>query len=179
MSIDICLYIYMKKVHIQRLSYDDTASIDDIHVSSEQSAFISPPQKVMSIFKELGNEETNLPFTINIPNISIGFFTLNFYCPIAVQADPVFFGGENDCRLETFMIDETYQGQGFGKAAINEILCLLKNDYPHIEHLKLSVNFLNERAKLFYLKYGFTDTELVYNGGPSGPQHIFTLELTS
>jgi len=167
----------MKNVSIKRISYEDMASVSNIHVNYNQSRFVSPPSQVMAIIKEVGNEKINIPFSVNFSDKVIGFFTLNFYCPLCVQADPVFFGGKNDCRLESFMIDEKYQGQGFGKRAIKEIIHLLSKKYPHIKGLKLSVNFLNDGAKLFYLNCGFKDSGDLFNGGPSGPQHIYKLDL--
>jgi len=152
--------------------------IKEIHVSSSQSSFISPPTKVLTLIREVGDTKINIPFKIESSDQIIGFFTLNFFCPIAVQADPLYFGGKKDCRLETFMIDERWQKQGFGKAAIREIREFLAKNHPQIKGLKLSVNFLNEGAKLFYKKCGFKDTGKVYEGGPAGPQHIYRLDLT-
>ncbi|MDH3976341.1 MAG: GNAT family N-acetyltransferase [Deltaproteobacteria bacterium] len=168
----------MINVSIERLYLNDRVSISDIHISCRQAMFVSSPIQVMAIIKETGHKNINLPFSIKSSDKTIGFFTLNFYSPLTAQADPLYFGGENDCRLESFMIDERYQGKGFGNAAISEITQLLSKDYPHIKGLKLSVNFLNEMAKLFYLKCGFKDTGKVYEGGPAGPQHIYRLDLS-
>lgn len=167
----------MKKVSIKRLSYSDTALVDDIHVDCSQSMFVSSPVQVMKTLSEVGSKNINIPYSIKLANETIGFFTLNYFCNIAVQADPVYFGGEQDCRVESFMIDKRYQGKGYGKAAINEIIKLLHKEQLHIKGIKLSVNFLNKGAKLFYAKCGFKDTGSVYDGGLAGPQHIYRLDL--
>lgn len=165
------------EMHIEKTGLSDLRKVEAIAVTMDQSGFVSPPAQTLTLISELGYEDRALPFRIVLNGETIGFFTLNFFCPIQSQADEEYYGGERDCRVESFMIDQNYQRQGFGLKAFMEIVALLKRGFPHINALKLSVNFQNEAAKSFYLKCGLSDTGKVYHGGSAGPQHIYRMEL--
>lgn len=167
----------MNKVSIKRLLPEDKDLVSHIEIKENQSSFVSSPVQVLTFIQEVGDPKINCPYQIEASGKTIGFFTLNFYCPLVAGADPFFFGGENDCRLESFMIDRKFQGKGFGKAALTEIVAFLSKNHPEIRSLKLSVNFLNDKAKSLYLKFGFHDTGEIFKGGTAGPQHIYRLDL--
>lgn len=164
-------------MHIEKVGLSDLNKLASIAVTMDHSGFVSPPSEVLTLISELGYEDRSLPFRIVLNGETIGFFTLNFFCPIQSQADEEYYGGERYCRIESFMIDQNYQRQGFGFNAFRAIITLLKSDFPQINALKLSVNFRNEAAKSFYRKCGFFDMGKVYHGGSAGPQHIYRMEL--
>lgn len=169
--------IKMDEIYIEKIGLSDLKKVEAIAVTMDQSSFVSPPAQTLALISELGYEEKSLPFRIAVNSVTIGFFTLNFFCPIQSQADEEYYGGERTCRIESFMIDKKYQRHRFGLRAFREIVALLKNDFPHINELKLSVNFRNEAAKSFYRKCGLSNMGKVYHGGSSGPQHIYLMEL--
>lgn len=166
-------------MHIEKVGLSDLNKLASIAVTTEQASFVSPPSEALTLISELGYEDKSIPFRIVHNDETIGFFTLNFFCPIQSQADEEYYGGEGDCRIESFMIDQNYQRQGFGFKAVSAISALLKRDFPQINALKLSVNFRNKAAKSFYLKCGLSDMGKVYHGGSAGPQHIYRMELYS
>lgn len=167
----------MNEVSIEQIGLSDLEKVETIAVTMEQASFVSPPSEALTLISELGYEDKSLPFRIVLNGETIGFFTLNFFCPIQSQADEEYYGGERDCRIESFMIDQNYQRQGFGFNAFRAITTLLKSDFPQINALKLSVNFRNEVAKSFYLKCGLSDMGKVYHGGSADPQYIYRMEL--
>ena len=160
-------------VSIERIGLDDVVEVADIRVTGEQSEFVLPPAEVLTLIGELGLEETGIPYKIVAGGEAVGFFTLNFYSLAVSQ----YCDGEEDCSLQSFMIDIDQQGKGYGKEAISRIIEHLQRDYPVIKRLKLTVNRRNEVAKALYLKCGFRDTGKEYVGGPSGPQHVYEREV--
>jgi len=69
------------------------------------------------------------------------------------------------------MIDESKQGMGYGKAAMDEIISFVKG-FPTATILKLSVVPAEGSAEEFYKKFGFTDT-----GEVDGIEKVYELKL--
>ena len=101
--------IEITDMHIEKVGFSDHNKLASISVTMDQSGFVSPPSEVLTLISELGYEDRSLPFRILLNGETIGFFTLNFFCPIQSQADEEYYGGESDCRIESFMIDQNYQ----------------------------------------------------------------------
>lgn len=64
------------------------------------------------------------------------------------------------CR---FMVDEKFQGKGYGKASMEKIIEHIKNTYDH-DQVYLSEMPENERAKGLYKSFGFEFTGEVDDG---------------
>ncbi|WP_212981125.1 GNAT family N-acetyltransferase [Paenibacillus azoreducens] len=65
--------------------------------------------------------------------------------------------------MNGFMIDQNYQGKGYGKAAIDSVIRYIKENYSHSECLNLTVCADNIAARKLYEKLGFTETGDVYD----------------
>lgn len=143
------------------------ALIQSIYVESE---FLDPMEDIV---KKTLCPELSLPCGIFLGKQAVGFFSIDFSNPCANAGE----NGRSSFWLESFMISGDFQGKGYGKAALNKIFGFLKNKYPDLRHLNLTVNFRNNPAKALYLQCGFVDTRDIYRQGPAGPQHIFTKRL--
>ncbi|MCZ1267280.1 GNAT family N-acetyltransferase [Paenibacillus tundrae] len=65
--------------------------------------------------------------------------------------------------LNGFMIDVSYQGKGYGRAAIDAVISYIKENYVHSKCLNLTVCAENEVARKLYDKMGFSETGKVYD----------------
>ena len=59
------------------------------------------------------------------------------------------------------MIDEKYQGQGYGKATMIELICRLKL-YPDVEIIVTSYRKENKIAARLYESFGFRQWDISY-----------------
>ncbi|MCD8342137.1 MAG: GNAT family N-acetyltransferase [Clostridiales bacterium] len=62
--------------------------------------------------------------------------------------------GEGEASSWSYFIDVRHQGQGFGKAAAQKAVELLKRAYPD-RPVKLSTEVFNRRAQALYISIGF------------------------
>lgn len=169
----VCSEKEKTRISICRCNLDDKDQLRAIRIPREQAKFVDKPLKVLTMIKELGLEETSIPYSINLNSRIIGFFTLNFYSLALVH----YCDNESECSIQSFMIDASCQRKGYAKKAMGEVVSLLREKHPEIKILKLTVNERNEAAKKLYLACGFKDTGKQYLGGSAGPQHIFSLTL--
>src|SRR4029077_13269868 len=79
--------------------------------------------------------------------------------------------------LRGFYLDAAAQGRGLGPAAIPQIPGLVRRLWPGVDHLTLTVNVTNVRAREAYLAAGFRDVGERYTGGSAGPQHVLHLTI--
>lgn len=65
---------------------------------------------------------------------------------------------DGDLHINKFVIDQSYQRQGAGSAAMEEFIQMGRNSEANF--IFLSVAYGNPAAARFYQRFGFTDTEL-------------------
>lgn len=64
--------------------------------------------------------------------------------------------------INGFIIDESYQGKGYGKATLREIIHWIVNRFPNCQEVRLTVYRDNEIACNLYKNFGFLPTGDVY-----------------
>ena len=67
--------------------------------------------------------------------------------------------------LQQFMIDQRYQGQGYGYAALRLILVELRKE-SHYDHVEVCVKKADFEAIRLYEKLGFVDSGYIDDGAP-------------
>ncbi|MBC1500434.1 GNAT family N-acetyltransferase [Listeria weihenstephanensis] len=70
----------------------------------------------------------------------------------------------NSVWLDRLMIDQNYQGQGFGERFLKYLIEHLKNNFK-IKNILLSFTPSNQVAKIFYEKKGFSNTNEIDENG--------------
>ena len=68
-------------------------------------------------------------------------------------------------ELQQFMIDQCYQGKGYGSEALTLILNELKAE-GHFDHVEVCVKMEDVEAIHLYKKHGFVDTGYIDEDGP-------------
>jgi Acetyltransferases, including N-acetylases of ribosomal proteins len=141
---------------ITRDNFDDCISLK---VSEKQKKFVAA--NTYSLAQAWAYYKTAFPFAIYNDNVLVGFIMLGYY------------ESENCYTIWRFMIDERYQGKGYGKAAL-----LLGVQYLVETHgakeVFLSVVPGNTIAEGLYRSVGFERT-----GGMSGDEAVMCLKVTA
>ncbi len=68
--------------------------------------------------------------------------------------------GEESPKLFRLMIDKSYQGQGYGKAALNKILAKIFEEY-NSQRIRVCYQPNNLKLRAFYESSGFREKELL------------------
>lgn len=115
---------------------------------------------------EVFSDSQKSVITIMYNDKPIGFFILDTGVAKTKLTDNRFA-----ILLRSFSLNPNYQGKGLGKKAVLLITDLLRQKYPEINEIVLSVNVRNINAYHTYLNAGFVDTQK-YIEGVMGQQHI-------
>ncbi|MCZ6943873.1 GNAT family N-acetyltransferase [Bacillus mycoides] len=100
-----------------------------------------------------GENVEYIPFSIYDGDLIVGFIMHTF---VRESTDMYWING--------FIIDEKEQGKGYGKAALQEIINLIKNNFKECEEIRLTVHKDNISAKKLYECYDFKPLGNVYDG---------------
>jgi ribosomal protein S18 acetylase RimI-like enzyme len=111
------------------------------------------------------------PISIFEEKKAVGFFVLDF------GKDKLELSENPDCILvRSFSINPKFQGLGYGKTAMNFVYDFIKNNYPEVSEVVLSVNEKNDLAYQIYLKTGYHFYGKTREGR-SGLQRILTKKI--
>ena len=75
-------------------------------------------------------------------------------------------GSKDNYWIFHFFIDHHFQGQGYGKKALELFLQIIKEHHPYCQALQLTVHPENQRAQHLYAGAGFRPTGAVQDGEP-------------
>ena len=78
---------------------------------------------------------------------------------------------EGELHLRRFMVDEKYQGKGYGKETL-ELLKEIALKDENIKIMKLSTNPKNKNGIRIYEKFGFVNTKTIEED-----EEVFVLKL--
>ena len=122
----------------------------ELEVSDEQEGLVNTNAESLAL--AWFNRENTRPFCIYAGDEMVGFVML-------LNDEP-----DKSCEIWQFMIDEKYQGKGYGKAAVKAIIEYVKG-YPVFETINLGAFPDNDAAIKFYENCGFTLTGEVLDDG--------------
>jgi len=140
-------------IEITPANYDECIALS---VSPEQKSFVAANVDSLAEAKE---NPGMVPVGISKNNKLIGF---------AMYGNST---NENKSWIIRFMIDKTYQRQGFGKKALSELIKLLFDKYPNSD-IRLCVEPENIAAIKFYESFGFA-----YTGEKWGNEFIYEIKI--
>ncbi|NVK74387.1 MAG: GNAT family N-acetyltransferase [Oceanospirillaceae bacterium] len=157
-------------ISIEKMTTRHLADVITLAVMDEQKLFVG------SIDDILKNANAQVrPHVIFADDTMVGFFLIDTTYSKSFD----FASRSNAIGLRSFFISKEYQGKGYAKQAILALPNYLSEAYPNHTAVMLTVNCQNPIAKQLYEKGGFEDTNDLYHGGPSGPQHIMTMAIES
>ncbi|UOB81509.1 GNAT family N-acetyltransferase [Bacillus sp. ZJS3] len=137
---------------VTRENWEDALKLQ---VKKDQRKFV--PSVAVSLAKVYikpdGDNVEYMPFAIYDGELMVGFV---MHAVIKETADMYWING--------FIIDQKQQGNGYGKAALQESIHLIKNTFKACKEIRLTVHKDNISAKKLYERYGFQSLGHDYDG---------------
>ena len=130
-----------------------------LKVTKAQSEYIATNESSLKAAAE--HPEVARPFVIYADGIAVGFTMFAF--------EPDYEDPDDRYWLWRFMIDETYQGKGYGKEALRQIISYFKEN--EAGNIRLSTKESNVNAIQLYQSFGF-----VPNGDRNDGEIVFELK---
>jgi diamine N-acetyltransferase len=137
------------RVTLVPISRENHRAMWRLNLKPEQQGFVSPPAWSLArcFVRVFGDKFEHLPHLIYAGSEPIGFST--------IACDPT---SGDDYWVDDIMIDERYQGQGYGRAAMVETIKLILGKYPRCRGIQLTCFRANTNAAALYLSLGFVLT---------------------
>ncbi|MBD8898872.1 GNAT family N-acetyltransferase [Rhodanobacter sp. DHG33] len=141
-----------------------------LRVRPEQDGFVSPPARTLPDAEQCSGSE---PMAILLDDTVVGYYRIerNARSITGRDADADALG------LRSFQLDAAWQGRGLGVRAMETLLADLAQRHPQSRRIVLTVNCTNIAALALYQRVGFVDSNTLYHGGRSGPQHLLWRHL--
>ncbi|WP_373353883.1 GNAT family N-acetyltransferase [Pseudoroseicyclus sp. CXY001] len=157
----------MSAVTLAPLPRAQGAAVQHLEVPEPQLSFVAPIRQM------LGEERESVEFHKVLAGAeAVGFFKID-----RAYGQDSGFAGPKDTGLRGFLIGGQYQGRGYGRAALEALPAYLRETYPGLALVRLTVNHQNPVARRLYLATGWRETGLVWRGGRHGPQDVLALDL--
>ena len=164
--------IIMNNIHLEKLTWDTVDDVLKLKVSKEQKGFVAPNRDSM-IDAYFALTEKKFPvytFGIYLGEKPVGFLMIGYDVPWAKEYYDLPRGYYYIWR---FMIDNRYQGNGYGKEALKLAIDFIKTSPSgRSEYCWLSYEPENEVARQLYRSLGFSET-----GEMDGEEVIAILRL--
>ena len=149
-------------IELRTIDETNREAVTRLQVSPSQREFIATNQTSLETAAQEAYIDIARPFAIYAGGNLIGFTMFAFEL---TSPDP------NDRYwLWRFMIDEHYQGKGFGSAALEQIIHYFQSHGA--EHILLSTKDTNIAALSLYRKFRFVET-----GARNGEETVLRLDL--
>ena len=148
-------------ITLRTIDDENRAECESLKVTDEQRRYIA--SNADSLNEAVENAGVARPFAIYAGDKMIGFTMFAFD---EENEDP-----EDKYWLWRFMIDEKYQGRGYGRAALKEIIKYFEDE--HADIITLSTKESNLRALHLYHQAGFVE-----NGQMNDGEIVLKLDLT-
>ena len=159
-------------IRLEAINGENVWDILKLKVSEQQKNFVAPNDvSIIEAYVALAHHGNAFPFGIYDGDVPVGFCMIGFGTDDDwVDAPAV---AENNYNLWRLMIDERFQGRGYGRAVMKQII-----DFIHSEpcgpaqYCWLSYEPDNVKAKALYASFGFQET-----GDMDGDELIAVLKL--
>ena len=159
-------------IRIEKVNAKNIWDILKLHVSKEQESFVAPNDlSIIEAYIAITGNGHAFPFGILEDEIPVGFLMIGYDVDDSFDNPPqIAYGNYSIWRL---MIDEKYQGHGYGKEAICLALEFIRS-FPcgKAEYCYLSYEPENVGSKKLYSKFGFIE-----NGEMDGEEIVAVLKL--
>jgi len=118
-------------------------------VKDSQKGFVA--DNVYSLAQAWLHRDIARPFAIYDDDAAVGFIMFDYN------------ESDTECGIWRFMIDEKYQGKGYGRAAMAAALEYIRKN-PAFKKARLSYAPANAAAEKLYLSFGFLPTGAAADG---------------
>ncbi len=159
-------------LHLEKVNGGNIWDLLKLRVAEAQKNYVAPNElSIIEAYVAITGNGHAFPFGIYDDDTAVGFLMVGFDADdYWTDAPEIAKGNYNLWRL---MIDEAYQGQGFGKEAVRLALEFIKTlPCGDAEYCWLSYESENEAARRLYSSFGFEET-----GDMDGDELIAVLKL--
>ncbi|WP_409305908.1 GNAT family N-acetyltransferase [Peribacillus sp. SCS-155] len=137
-------------VELRPVTRENWQEAMEMRVNKEQKKFV--PEVVVSLakiyIKPDGDHVTYIPYAIYDNEQMVGFIMH------AYESNTT-----NMYWINGFLIDVRYQGKGYGRKALMQMVNLITSTFPKCEEIRLTVHKENRVASKMYLSLGFISLE--------------------
>lgn len=147
-------------IELRKITDENFRACISLDVHEEQKGFVA--SNVRSLAQAWIAHDSQqcipLPFAIYNDDAMVGFVMLAFETSGADHADSQYY-------IWRFMIDKNHQGQGYGRAAMAEVLKFIRT-YPCGTAARATLSYEpdNVVAKRLYASFGFFETGEITDG---------------
>ena len=144
-------------VTLRKITGENLWEIVALKVGEGQRHFVADnTRSLLEAYVAITNGGTALPFGIYAGDTPVGFLMISYGCGDWPDAPAI---AHDNYSLWRFMIDEHYQRQGYGRAALAEALRFIRTlPCGPAAHCWLSYEPENNVARKLYASFGFTET---------------------
>lgn len=121
----------------------------DLKVRPDQERFVATPifSLAAALVRRWGDEYVYAPRLISVGSLQVGY--------VCTVCNPETI---DEYWIDDILIDARYQGRGYGRIAVAEVIRQILRDYPCCGTVKLSCHEENVHAARIYLTLGFGRT---------------------
>jgi len=159
-------------LHLEKVNGKNVWELLKLKVSESQRTFVAPNDvSIIEAYTAIAANGHAFPFGIYEGETPVGFLMIGFDVDADWEDAPEIARG--NYNLWRLMIDEAWQGKGFGKEAVGLALAFIKTrPCGRAEFCWLSYEPENEAARELYRSFGFVET-----GEKDGEELIAALRL--
>ena len=159
-------------IRLERINGKNIWNILKLRVSETQKSFVARNDvSLIEAYIAITHHGQAFPFGIYDDETPVGFCMIGFGADVDWEDAPAI--AKSNYNLWRFMIDEQYQGKGYGKAAMKQIMDFIASEpCGPAEYCWLSYEPGNVVAKALYSSFGFAET-----GERDGDEVIAVLKL--
>ena len=157
-------------IHLEKIDYRNVWDIVDLKVARSQKEFVAGNgDSIIQAYAAIGTECQAFPFGIYNDNKPVGFLMIGYDYPDFCDGEAPEYQ-KNSYLIWRFMIDKNYQRKGYGRAAMQQALGLVRS-FPcgESEYCWISYEPENEAARNLYLSFGFEEKPEDYVEGEEMP----------
>lgn len=154
-------------IELKCINGDNIDELVALEVSEEQKDLMASTilRSFADAYEMNKDGVTTAPYAVYVEDKLVGF-SMYIYDIMDHESfvNETFFG-KNSYFIWHFMIDRNYQGQGYGKLALEKTIeDIMTKPFGQADYIVLFYNMKNIRAKKLYESFGFTDTGIVMDG---------------
>ena len=159
-------------IRLEEINGKNVWDILKLEVGESQKNFVAANDvSIIEAYIAVTHHGKAFPFGIYDGDTPVGFCMIGFGADDDWEDAPAV--AKDNYNLWRFMIDERYQGKGYGRAAMKQIMDFIDSEpCGPAEYCWLSYEPENERAKTLYASFGFLET-----GAFDGDEAIAVLKL--
>ena len=149
-------------IRLAEITEENWGAVASLSVKDSQKGYLAPPIGIIArgyVYRDCGAKV----YAIENDGVPVGVALVREFTDEPLGYD-----------LQQFMIDERYQGRGYGSAALGLILDELRKE-AHFDHVEVCVKKADAEAIRLYEKHGFTDSGYVDGDAPDSLNMILKL----